>query len=402
MLRRLLFDSCRTTAKTRCLLSCLPVVRRHGPRFKSASTDDTHHIQFMNHGTDKLASRLMDDSNVCDFNYGTFEVQLFEALCDGQDLVSLSRLLREIKNSGLRRNDPRLAESMHKIERLTESVPETGDIYLSLTDLKNIIKDNIVMMRNALFGDFVIKEFPEFCTIVDEIYWTCRTNTGGQVSSYLPHLSRQTKDMWGVALCTIDGQRHAIGDVHVPFTIHAGGRPINYALAVNQFGENVVHQYVGQEPSDETIAGHVYLNGDGSPQNPLINAGALVIASLLYPEQTLDERFETIIAEYRKLCGDGPVSFSNSVFLAERDVADHNFAVGYFLRHHKCFPAGVDLHETLELYLQLCSVEVTADSGAVIAATLANGGFCPITGQQVCEVSLVSMFLNNLHCEGVT
>ena len=320
---------------------------------------------------------------MCDFNNKTFEVQLFDLLSDGQDSVSLSRLLREIKNSGLRRNDPRLAECMQKIENLMTNVPETGDVFLSLADLKNITTDNVVLMQKALFGDFVIPEFTEFCAAIDEIYWACRANTGGQVSAYLPQLSRQNKDRWGVALCTVDGQRHAIGDVDIPFTIHAGGRPINYAVAVNELGENVVHQYVGQEPSDETVAGHVCLDSDGRPQNSLLNAGALIIASLLHTSQTLDERFEAIISEYRKLCGGGPVSFSNSVFLAEREVADHNYALGYFLRHHKCFPAGTDLHETMDLCLQLCAVEVTADSGSVIAATLANGGFCPITGQQV-------------------
>lgn len=354
----------------------------------------------MNRSHDKLASQLAGDSNVCDFNYGAFEVQLFEALSDGQNSVSLSRLLREIKNSGLRRDDPRLAESMRKIESLTTNVPETGDVCLSLVDLKNVITDNIVMMRKVLFSDFVIQQFPEFCGVVDEIYWTCRANTGGQASAYLPQLSRQSKDRWGVALCTVDGQRHAIGDVDIPFTIHAGGRPINYALAVNELGEHLVHQYVGQEPSDETVAGVVYLDGDGKPQNPLINAGALIIASLLHPSQNIDERFEAIVAEYRKLCGGGSVSFSNSVFLAERDVADHNYALGYFLRHHKCFPAGVDLHETLDLYLQLCSVEVTADSGAVIAATLANGGFCPITGQQVImQCNVLLCFFTIFYCD---
>lgn len=380
--------SCRLIAKTQCLLRCLRVVGQRHVRFKSASAEDIQHVPFVNHSHAKLASQLADDTSVCDFNYGTFEVQLFEALSDGQDSVSLSHLLRKIKNTGLRRDDPRLAESMMKIENLTTHVPETGDICLSLADLKHVIKDNIVIMRKALFGDFVIQEFPKFCGVVDEIYWACRANTSGQVSAYLPQLSRQSKDMWGVALCTIDGQRHAIGDIDIPFTIHAGGRPINYALAVNELGEHLVHQYVGQEPSDETIAGLVYLDGSGKPQNPLINAGALIIASLLHPACTIDERFEAIIAEYRKLCGGGPVSFNNSAFLAERDVADHNYALGYFLRHHKCFPAGVDLHETLDLYLQLCSVEVTVDSGAVIAATLANGGFCPITGQQVCDCEM--------------
>ena len=372
---------------TKSFFGCGTFVGRHQLRYKSASAKDTQQAHFVNRSTEKLAERMADDSNVCDFNYGTFEMQLFETLRDGQDLFPLSRLLREIKNCGLRRNDPRLAESMQKIESLMTSVSDTGDVYLNLADLKNIIEDNIVLMRKAFFGDFVIPKFAEFCVAVDEIYWACRANTAGQVSAYLPQLSRQNKDLWGVAVCTVDGQRHAIGDVDLPFTIHAGGRPVIYALAVNELGEDVVHQYVGQEPSDETVAGHVCLDSNGKPQNPLLNAGALIIASLLHPTRILDERFEAVISEYRKLCGGGPVSFSNSVFLAEREVADHNYALGYFLRHHKCFPAGTDLHETLDLYLQLCSVEVTADSGSVIAATLANGGYCPTTGQQVCEVS---------------
>jgi len=384
---RLYVASYRTMTKTQSLFRCGTYIGRHQPRFKSASAEDRQQAHFANRSIEKLAERLPDDSHVCDFSYRTFETQLFEALSEGQDLFPLSRLLREIKICGLRRNDPRLAESMQKIETLMTSVSDTGDVYLNLADLKDIIKDNIVLMRKAFYGDFVIPKFAEFCAAVDEIYWACRANTAGQASAYLPQLSRQNKDLWGVALCTVDGQRHAIGNVDLPFTIHAGGRPVSYALAVNQLGEDIVHQYVGQEPCDETVAGHVCLDSNGKPQNPLLNAGALIIASLLHPTQTLDERFEAVVSEYRKLCGGGPVSFSNSVFLAEREVADHNYALGYFLRHHKCFPAGTDLHETLDLYLQLCSVEVTADSGSVIAATLANGGYCPTTGQQVCEVS---------------
>ena len=274
-----------------------------------------------------------------------------DMLSDGQDKIPLSRLVREIKNSGLWKDDPRLTESMAKMNtRVKES--SSGEAMLDKPALKDCIKENIVLVRRAFIGDFVIPEFPKFCKAIDNIYWACRTNSGGRVSTYVPQLSRYSPDYWGVSLCTIDGQRHAIGDVDVPFTIQSGGKPINYALAINELGADVVHQYVGHEPSGEPVR-LIKLNHENKPHNPLINAGALVVASLIRNSRTLDERFDHVMHQYRRLTGNGFLSFNNAMFLSERDVADRNYAIAYYLRENKCFPDGINLHETLDFYFQL-------------------------------------------------
>ncbi|VDP11094.1 unnamed protein product [Soboliphyme baturini] len=201
-----------------------------------------------------------------------------------------------------------------------------------------------------------------------------------QVADYIPQLARCDPKKWGVAICTIDGQRAVWGDYNTHWSLQSISKAFTYGIALDILGDKTVHSFVGQEPSGR-LFNDISLNSNNQPHNPMINAGSIVVLSLLKPDLYLSDRFEFIMDMFRKISGSGTIGFSNSTYLSERATADRNFALAYFMREHKCFPKNVNLNELLDFYFQVCSIETTCESAAVMAATLANGGVCPVTGE---------------------
>jgi len=64
-------------------------------------------------------------------------------------------------------------------------------------------------------------------------------------------------------------------------------------MAVNDSTSDVVHQYVGQEPSGQAFNSLV-LDASNKPHNPMINAGAVVVSSLLKSNLKLPDRFDYV------------------------------------------------------------------------------------------------------------
>jgi glutaminase len=150
---------------------------------------------------------------------------------------------------------------------------------------------------------------------------------------------------------------------------------------------------VGREPSGIGFNG-LALNDKGLPHNPLINSGAIMTCSLIRPEWEMADRFDHVLDVWSNLSGGNKAGFNNSVYLSERQTADRNFALGYFMKEKKAFPENTDLISTLEFYFQCCSIEVTAESLGIVAATLANGGICPVSGQRIFQPNTVKNCLS--------
>jgi glutaminase len=155
----------------------------------------------------------------------------------------------------------------------------------------------------------------------------------------------------------------------------------------------VVHEHVGREPSGRGF-NELSVNGDGLPHNPMINSGAIMSCSLIRASLDIADRFDHVADTWRRLSGGGHVGFNNAVYLSERQTADRNFALGYFMREHGAFPGNTNLIETLEFYFQCCSVELDSDGLASVASTLANGGIVPLSNDRVFSTGSVQKCLS--------
>ncbi|MFO0676268.1 MAG: glutaminase A [Polyangiaceae bacterium] len=246
----------------------------------------------------------------------------------------------------------------------------------------------------------VFPDFDAFSAELRVLFEETRENHAGTVASYIPQLARVPADKFGAALCTVDGMRLALGDAEDAFSVQSCTKPVLYCAALEEHGVDVVHRTVGREPSGRGF-NELTLDKDGKPHNPMLNSGAIATCSLVQRGMSVADRFDHVMRYWERLSGGKKAGFSNAVYLSEKQTADRNFALGYFMKEKKVFPEGTNLLETLEFYFQCCSIESSCDRMAVLAGTLANGGVCPTTGERVLSATTVRSCLSLLSSCGL-
>ncbi|TVQ59707.1 MAG: glutaminase A [Phycisphaerales bacterium] len=207
----------------------------------------------------------------------------------------------------------------------------------------------------------------------------------GEVASYIPELGAVDPDLFGICVVTCDGEVFCVGDADHEFTLQSLSNPIMYGLALDQLGRQRIEKAVGVEPTGNPFHAVVLERGTNRPMNPLVNAGAIAIAGLLGGDDPTD-RLNRALDAIALYIGERP-SVDMGVFISERTTADRNRSIAYLMRNFGRLEG--DLDQTLDLYFQMCSVRVNTVQLATMAATLANAGVNPRSGQRaITPVSL--------------
>ena len=320
---------------------------------------------------------------------------LFRSLDEtGKGVISQSDILVRLEKSGIAIGDARLSGLRQRLEGLGQATP------INEAGFEKLLSDSGSLFDRTVRSELVIPEFDHFKSEIRKIFDEVTENRSGEVADYIPQLARVPGDKFAVSICTIDGQRIALGDVDDPFTLQSSCKPMLYCAALEEHGEEKVHAHVGREPSGLSF-NELTLNKGGLPHNPMINAGAIMSSSLIRRDLPTADRLEYLNGLVTALSGNRTPGFNNAVFHSERETADRNFALAHHMRERGAFPDDTDIRSTLDYYFSACSIEVDAGSMSAIGATLANGGVCPLTGERVFAEETVKNCLSMMYSCGM-
>lgn len=204
----------------------------------------------------------------------------------------------------------------------------------------------------------------------------------GRTASYIPELSKVSPDQLGIAVTLADGTMLNSGDYSSSFTVQSISKVVALMLAINDRGEEYVFTKVGMEATGDAFNSIIKLETakPSKPLNPMINAGAIAIDSLILGKNP-EEKFNRLLQFFRKLCGNEALWYNEKVYSSERDTGYRNRALAHFMKDIGVLEGEVE--EVLELYFKQCSIQVDSRDISRLGAILALDGINPVTGETI-------------------
>lgn len=223
--------------------------------------------------------------------------------------------------------------------------------------------------------------------------------SSGKVSQVYPALARVPEHLFGISVVGTDGSVFSVGDADHEFTIMSVSKPFMFALICDLIGPTGARERLGVNAT-----GHAFNSLAGierSPEgrtNPMVNAGAIATTSLA-PGGNTEEKWRFILDGLSRFAG-RRLSLNDEVFASASATNTRNRSIAWMLESMGriyCDPV-----EAVDLYTRQCSLDVSAKDLAVMGATLADGGFNPVTREQVvnpdvCHYTLAVMLTAGLY-----
>jgi len=224
---------------------------------------------------------------------------------------------------------------------------------------------------------------------LEELHQKFAAITDGAVATHIPELANADPNWFGICIVTTNGGIYETGDSRREFPIQSISKPFVYGLALEDHGREEVLKKIGVEPTGDAFNSITLDPTTGCPRNPMINAGAIASTGLI-EGKTPEERIARILEMFQHY-GGRELSVDQSVYHSESATGHRNRAIGYMLRNFNVLTQ--DPMPVVETYSQQCSILAHCRDLATMAATLANRGVNPLTGEQAIRPEYVENVL---------
>jgi len=221
--------------------------------------------------------------------------------------------------------------------------------------------------------------------IVDVTYDKYRNVDDGAVASYIPELSKADPRDFAICLVTVDGQAFCAGDWEKEFTLQSICKPFAFQMALEEFGRERTLARVGVEPSGDAFNSIELDPRTMRPFNPMVNAGAIAVASLIKKGSAVAG--VRAFVDKMQMAAGRKLKIDSSVLASEFATGNRNRAIAYLMLNFGIIDE--DINHTLHQYFSQCSLLVNCRDLAMMAASLANMGANPVSGEPVFDFQYV-------------
>ncbi|MBP0460175.1 glutaminase [Streptomyces montanisoli] len=192
----------------------------------------------------------------------------------------------------------------------------------------------------------------------------------GRIADYIPALAGADPHAFGMAIATVDGQVHGVGDWERPFSIQSVSKLFSLVLVLAHGGD-ALWRRVGREPSGNPFNSLVQLeNEQGIPRNPFINAGALVVTDRLL--SLTGDAAGQVRELLRAESGNPDLATDRDIAASEAAHGHLNAALAHFLASHGNLENEVE--QVLEHYYGQCAIAASCRDLALAGRFLAHHG----------------------------
>lgn len=200
---------------------------------------------------------------------------------------------------------------------------------------------------------------------------------GGKVATYIPALASAPAAALGLAATDAEGRIYEVGESRKRFSVQSISKVLALAYVIGERGEDAVFDRVGKEPSGDPFNSIIRLETSAKrrPFNPFINAGAIVVSSMM-PGGDAAERAAGFIKFATGLAGAASLSIDEEVYESEREHAYRNRSIAWFLKELKLLDGEVE--DALDGYFMQCALSMNAAELSRVGAALALDGYDPV------------------------